>query len=135
VAVLRNRLRLFGIAELIGERPLFAWSAGAMCVTEHIVAYHDNPPQGPGDAMVLERGLGICSKIVALPHAKKRLRLDDRERVSRFARRFAPQICVALDDASGLIWNGAAWELFGDGARRLRLDGSVTEMREFGGAA
>lgn len=135
VAVLRNRLRLFGIAELIGERPLFAWSAGAMCVTEHIVTYHDNPPQGPGDAMLLERGLGICTGIVAVPHAKKRLRLDDPDRVARFARRFGPQICVALDDASGLIWNGTGWELFGDGARRLRPDGSVTDMHEIGDAA
>ena len=84
---------------------------------------------------MLERGLGIVKGIVALPHAARRLRLDDTERVATFARRFAPARCVALDDASGLIWDGARWELFGDGARRLRTDGSVTQMRTLGDAA
>jgi hypothetical protein len=135
VAVLRNRLRLFGIADRIGDRDVFAWSAGAMCATERIVIYHDSPPQGPGDAAVLEYGLGLCPGVVALPHAAKRLRLDDGERVGLFARRFAPQACVALDDASGLKWDGKGWELLGDGARRLRTDGEVAEMRQVGDAA
>jgi hypothetical protein len=129
VGVLRNRLRLFAISDLIGERPVFAWSAGAMCAKERIVAFHDSPPQGRRDAVVLDYGLGICPRVVALPHASRRLDLADRGRVMRFAKRLAPRICVALDDASGLIWDGNGWDLFGDGARRLRTSGDITEMQ------
>ena len=130
VGVLRNRLRLFAISDLIGDRPLFAWSAGAMCATERIVAYHDSPPQGRRDPIVLDFGLELCPGIVALPHASRRLDLEDHGRVARLALRLAPRVCVALDDASGLLWDGEGWELLGDGARRLRTTGEVTEMRE-----
>jgi len=130
VGVLRNRLRLFAIADLIEERPLFAWSAGAMCATERIVAYHDSPPQGRRDPIVLDFGLELCPGVVALPHAARRLDLADTGRVARLAVRLAPLVCVALDDASGLMWNGTGWELLGDGARRLRTSGEVTDMRE-----
>src|ERR1700722_8177266 len=44
VATLVNRLLLFGIAELTRERAVFAWSAGAMAITERIVLFHDYPP-------------------------------------------------------------------------------------------
>ena len=129
VGVLRNRLRLFAISDLIGARPVFAWSAGAMCATERIVAFHDSPPQGRRDPVVLDFGLALCPGVVALPHASRRLDLADRGRVMRFAKRLAPRVCVALDDASGMIWDGAGWELFKDGARRLRTTGDVTDMR------
>ncbi len=134
VGVLRNRLRTFAVADLIGERPLFAWSAGAMCATERIVVFHDSPPQGRRDPVVLDAGLALCPDIVALPHASARLDLADEGRVARFALRFAPRVGVALDDASGLIWDGAGWELFGDGARGLRADGTVTAMHDLEGA-
>lgn len=135
VAVLRNRLRLFDIGSQIGERPLFAWSAGAMCACERIAIYHENAPQGPGLPLMLEHGLGLCPGVIALPHASSRMRLENRENVALFARRFAPRACVALDDASGLIWGGATvgWTLFGDGARRLRTDGRVTDLSEVPG--
>jgi len=131
VAVLRNRLRLFDIADLIGERPIVAWSAGAMCMTDLVTAFHDNTPQGRRDPAVLDRGLGLCPDVVALPHAAERLSLDDARRVSLLARRLAPRTGVALDDASGLLWDGERYELLGAGARRLRIDGSVTEMQTF----
>ncbi len=131
VGVLRNRLRLFGIAELIGERPLVAWSAGAMCVTDRIFIFHDSPPQGGRDPIVLDRGLGLCPGVVALPHAARRLRLDDARRVALLAQRIAPRAGVALDDASGLLFDGSGIELLGAGARRLLLDGSVREMTRF----
>jgi hypothetical protein len=130
VAILINRLRLFGLADMIGERPVFAWSAGAMAVSEYVVVYHDSPPWGPGDPEVLEYALGLCPGVVALPHASKRLRLDDKERVARFARRFAPRNCIVLDDASGLMWGEDGWSLFGDGARRLSPRGEVVHMEK-----
>jgi hypothetical protein len=131
VAVLRNRLRLFGIADLIDDRPIIGWSAGAMCLTDRIVAFHDNPPQGRRDPAVLDRGLGLCPGVTALPHAAERLSLDDGKRVSLLARRLAPRTGVALDDASGLLWDGRSFELLGAGAHRLRVDGGVSEMRHF----
>lgn len=128
VATLLNRMHMFGVADLIEERPVFAWSAGAMVASERVVLYHDSPPQGAGDAQLLERGLELCPGVIALPHAASRLDLHDRDRVSRFARRFAPHHCITLDDASGLIWHGGEWELFGDGARRLSPEGDVIPL-------
>ena len=46
VAVLLNRLRLFGMKELFEGKTLIAWSAGAMVLTERVVLFHDHPPQG-----------------------------------------------------------------------------------------
>ncbi len=125
VAVLLNRLRLFGILDLIDERPIVAWSAGAMVLGDRVVLFHDFPPQGPGNAEVLERGLGEYSDLVPLPHADKRLRLADQPRVSLFARRFAPAVCVALEGGSRLSrLNGGAW-VPTEGTRVLTARGEV----------
>lgn len=97
VAVLLNRLRLFGILDLAGSRPIVAWSAGAMCLADRIVLFHDHPAQGVGNAEVLEVGLDLIDDVLPLPHAGKRLALDDPLRVGLFARRFAPARCLALD--------------------------------------
>ncbi len=97
VGVLLHRLRLFDVLGLHGARPVIAWSAGAMACCERIVLFHDSPPQGAGDAEVYERGLGLVPGVVALPHARARLLLDDRQRVSLFAKRFAPAQAFALD--------------------------------------
>jgi peptidase E len=129
VAVLLNRLRLFGVAELIGERPVFAWSGGAMVLGERLVLFHDDPPQGAGHAEVLEAGLGLYSGLLPLPHARRRLKLDEPLRVALFARRFADLACVALDDGATLRWEEGRWVLAGgEGARRLLADGSVEEL-------
>lgn len=97
VAILLNRLRLFDLQPLTGRLPWVAWSAGAMALSERVVLFHDSPPQGPGNAEVLESGLGICSGVVPLPHARRRLRLNDPVRVALFARRFSPATCVLLE--------------------------------------
>jgi hypothetical protein len=127
VAVLLNRLRLFGIEQLLGTKPVFAWSAGAMAVGERIVLYHDTPPQGPGNAEVLESGLSFVEGVVPLPHAHRRLLLDDVGRVSRFARRFAPAWCLAMDDGSWVRFSGGTW-FAEEGVRVLGENGSVNVM-------
>ena len=109
VAVLLNRMRLCGIAESVGELPIIAWSAGAMVLAHRIVLFHDSPPQGAGSAEVLELGLGLFSDLQPLPHASRRLRLDDPCRVELFARRFAPALCVALDEGATMSWDGERW--------------------------
>ena len=124
VPILLNRLRLFDIAPHLPKLPVFAWSAGAMVLTEHVIVFHDSPPQGPGDPELLELGLGIVPSVVALPHASRRLRLDDPVRVELFARRFAPGPCVALDERTGLSWDGLNATPF-EGTRVLHQDGTV----------
>jgi len=124
VGVLIERMRLFDLLPLLGDKPIFAWSAGAMVISERIVLFHDHPPQGAGDAEVFGLGLGVCKGVVPLPHAKHRLRLKDKARVALLARRFRPALCAAMDEAARLDWDGASWTLSGK-ARRLSLDGTV----------
>ncbi len=138
VAVLLNRLRLFNLGELSAHLPLFCWSAGAMACSERVVLFHDFPPQGGGNTEVLEVGLGLFPNLVPLPHARRRLRLDDPVRVALFARRFAPNHCVAFDDGSALRFDGSAWNgtpktrlLAADGIKRpvKHLDSLGSEER------
>ena len=119
-----NRLRLFGVRELAADLTFVAWSAGAMVLTERVVLFHDHPPQGPGNAEVMEQGLGLCPRIVALPDGKKRLDLGDIHRVASFAQRFAPDACIVLRDGDCLKWDGRNWSA-PEGALRLGEDGEL----------
>jgi peptidase E len=105
VAVLLNRLRLFGFAELARGKPIIAWSAGAMALSDRVVLFHDRPPQGAAHAEILEGGLGLIPGVVALPHAHRRLALEDPERVREFAQRFAPARCLTLEHGSLVRWH------------------------------
>jgi hypothetical protein len=127
VAVLLNRLRLFGLADRLDGRALFAWSAGAMAACERIVLFHDSPPQGQGVPEVLESGLGLVRGVIALPHARRRLRLGDRSRVALFARRFAPDRVLAFEDGGHLQFRDGKSS---DPRGVLRLDesGDVTPL-------
>lgn len=126
VASLLNRMRLFQLDTLLTSLPrplpIFAWSAGAMAITERVVLFHDSPPQGPGNAELLGEGLGLVPGTVVLPHASRRLQLEDTERVSIFARRFAPQRCLTLDQGERLVYSGRS---FTGNARQLHPSGSV----------
>jgi peptidase E len=102
VAVLLNRLRLFGGRELLGDKPVIAWSAGAMVACQFVVLFHDHPPQGAANVELFDEGLGLVHGLLALPHASTRLRLHDATRVALMARRFAPAMCVTLDQGSAL---------------------------------
>ncbi len=97
VGVLVHVLRLFGVhpSESV---PLVAWSAGAMALTERIVLFHDRIPHGPTHAELYDDGLGVIPRAVLLPHARRRLRIDDHLRMSILVRRFEPATCVVLDD-------------------------------------
>ena len=106
VAVLLNRLRLFGLERLLRTRPVVAWSAGAMAISERVLLFHDHPPQGAGSAEIFEAGLGLVRGAVFLPHASSRLALDDPTRVALLARRLSPAACLTLDDGTLLHWHG-----------------------------
>lgn len=127
VAVLINRMRLFDIGSRIEALPIIAWSAGAMVVSSRIVLFHDNPPQGRGNAEVMEGGLGLFRGIVALPHARRRLNLADPGRITVFARRFAPATCVALDDRCWVRFEDANWTA-GPDTFQLRTDGHLVAL-------
>jgi len=124
IAVLLNRLALFGLGELLDGRAVVAWSAGAMAVSERIVLFHDRPPHGPGWAEVLEHGLGLAPGIVPFPHAKRRLDLENRFRVMLAARRFAPAQCLALDEGHGVRRTDDGWAA-APSARRLEPAGAA----------
>lgn len=100
VGVLLAGLHLFNVGALVGDRPVVAWSAGAMAVTETVVLFHDRVVHGPGGAEVLDGGLALVRGVVALPHARRRLHLGDRRRMALLARRFAPSDCLVLDDGA-----------------------------------
>lgn len=128
VAVLLNRLRLFSMEELFGDLPVLAWSAGAMALGRLVVLFHDSPPQGFGNAEVLESGLGLYRRILPMPHARRRLELGDSRRVAELARRFAPRICVPMDDGDYLKIDGPA--LWAEAPiRRLTVQGHVERLR------
>ena len=128
VQVLLNRLRLFGLLDLAENKPVIAWSAGAMCLADRIILFHDFPPQGAGDAEVAEAGLGLFPGVVPLPHASQRLNLDDRQRTSVFSRRFSPARSVTLDPGAILIWRDDRL-LAAKEAYRLTRNGSLGGMR------
>jgi hypothetical protein len=129
VAILLNRLRMFGVLDLLENQAVIAWSAGAMAISEQIVLFHDSPPQGPGDAEVLEVGLGLAKGVVPLPHARRRLRLDDPVRVAVLARRFEPAKSVAMDEEAFLVSEGGGWRS-DPATRQLTRQGNVVPVED-----
>ena len=113
---------LFGISELVAGRIVFAWSGGAMAVSERVVLFHDDPPQGAGASEVLDAGLGLVPGVVVLPQPETRLRLERKERVQGLVRRFAPALCLALPARSRVTWHQGRFSS-PDGVIQLRDDG------------
>lgn len=128
VAVLVNRLRLFDVRPLIAGKPVIAWSAGAMAISERVVLFHDHPPQGAGNAEVFDSGLGLLADVVPLPQAQARIALHDSERLTLFARRFAPAQCLTLDDGSILHWQAGTLTRCAN-SWRLSRQGMLAELR------
>jgi hypothetical protein len=126
VVVLLHRLRLFDALSLFGAHPLVAWSAGAMALGERVVLFHDSPPQGQGHSEAYEFGFGCIPGLVALPHARRRPKLDDPQRVARLAQRVAPARAIALDERTRVDWDGKRLTVQ-QGTRALHADGSVRE--------
>lgn len=127
IGVLLHRLQLFDLFSIWGDRPVIAWSAGAMALSERVVLFHDDPPQGSSYAEVMEAGFGLLPELVALPHARHRLQTDDSVRVRMLARRFAPARCALLDYGARFDWRGGQWTGH-VGSRQLDFDGHVTEV-------
>jgi hypothetical protein len=127
VGALLRALRMFHV-RIPAELPVIAWSAGAMALTSQVVLFHDHAPQGISEAQVYDRGLGRLPRVVALPHARRRLRLEDRGRASVLARRFSAYTCLLLDDGTSVRFEDDG-STVPPGARVLGRDGMVTEVR------
>jgi hypothetical protein len=123
VASLLNRLKLFDIVGLAGDRPWIAWSAGAMVLTDAIVLFHDFPPFGKDIAEVLDAGLGLAPRLVVLPDPKKRLKLDDRAGIARFTRRMSPAGVLAMDHGARVFLDQG--RIVKANAYRLGIEGEV----------
>jgi hypothetical protein len=95
VGVLLHVLRLFAVP---AASTVIAWSAGAMALTERVLLFHDSAPNDPSHAEYLDHGQGWFRGCVLLPHARRRLRIDDPARMTELAFRAAPARCVVLDD-------------------------------------
>ena len=104
VASLLNRLALFDVLSLAKGKPIIAWSAGAMVLTERIVLFHDYPPYGSDIAQVLDAGFALVPKLVVLPDPRRRVNFTARAGIQRFARRMAPATCVAMDHGSRVMF-------------------------------
>ncbi|MCK6511409.1 hypothetical protein L6R29_15740 [Myxococcota bacterium] len=124
VAVLLNRIRMLGIETFFANRRLVAWSAGAMALSDRVVLFHDHPPQGAGTPEILDLGLGYFKGLLPLPHAKRRLNLDDPARVALLAQRFHPSLCCALDEGSRIQATSSGWKIYPH-TRLLHSDGHV----------
>jgi hypothetical protein len=111
VATLVNRLFLFDIGSLVKDRIVFAWSGGAMAISERIVLFHDDPPQGPGASEVLDAGLGLVRGVVVFPQPEQRLRLDRKDRVRVLVQRFAPATCLAFPARSRVTWRAGRFSM------------------------
>ncbi len=129
VATLLNRMRLFGLRELIDNQTVFAWSGGGMVICDRLVLFHDSPPQGRGASEILDEGLGLVPNIVMMPHPETRLRLDDPERVSLLARRFHPASCLAFPAGTHAIVRDAE-VIDSSCVTRLLPDGSCVVLEE-----
>lgn len=127
VGALLRCLRLFDVAATATQH-LVAWSAGAMVLCERVVLFHDRAVTGFTHAETFDAGLGVCRGIVALPHARQRLLLDDAARTALFAQRFAPASCVILDD--GVRLPCADHGVLPAGTRILGTDGQVVTTGE-----
>ena len=117
-------LRFFAV-RLRPEQVVVAWSAGAMALSDEVVLFHDFAPLGVTAAEVHDRGLGRLPGVIALPHAKRRLRLDDHERMSVLARRFAEHRLLLLDDGAVVRFPDGATDLPA-GARVIDRTGHVS---------
>ena len=125
VGELARVLHLFHVAPHLPAR-VVAWSAGAMALTERVVLFHDFVPHGVAQTEVYGEGIGAVRSVVALPHARRRLRVSDPIRMSVLARRFAPARCLVLDDATRVQLDDEG--VLPPDARVLDLEGRIAEL-------
>lgn len=131
VGILMETLRLLDVA-IPHATPVIAWSAGAMAVCDPVVLFHDFAPHGVTAPEVHDRGLARLRGVIPLPHARRRLALDDRERMAVFAQRFPAHALVPLDEGTIVRFASGTDSPDGPtplpvGARHLSHDGTIVK--------
>jgi peptidase E len=121
VGMLLRAMQFFSIRPP-AELPVVAWSAGAMAMTRNVVLFNDFVQSHPG-AEVWDRGLARVEHVVALPHARRRIQLEDRVRMQVFVKRFEGYACLLLDDGAKVAVRPDG--TLPPGARVIRADGTV----------
>ena len=61
-----------------------------MALTDRVLLFHDRAANGPSHAEFADVGLGWIPGAVLLPHARRRLRVDDPARMAELAVRARP---------------------------------------------
>jgi hypothetical protein len=128
VAILINRLRMFGLERVLARTPIIAWSGGAMALADRIVLFHERSPEGPRDAEIFGAGLGIVPGYVILPDTKHRLRKRQTTRMELMSRRFSPDLCVSLNSGAEMHIDTAEIRFASD-VQRLGRDGRLRTVR------
>ncbi|GGK55738.1 hypothetical protein [Ornithinimicrobium pekingense] len=140
VGVLMGALHLFNLAPALAApppvtdagadgtpvllRPVLAWGAGAMVLTERVLLFYDHAVSSPSVSELLMNGLGLTRGIVALPSPKERLAMRDPDRMSVLVRRAAPAHALLLDEQAEVTLTAGGH--LPAGARILGPDGAVT---------
>jgi hypothetical protein len=127
VGVLTDCLHVCNVGAMLGERPVIAWSSGAMAIAERVMVVDDHDLGGRPDEM-LGAGIGVVRGVVPLPAARARLRIDDRNHLALLARRLAPRATVLLDEGDRVTFDGGVADL--GGARVVTIDGAVRTASE-----
>ncbi|MEM6731728.1 MAG: hypothetical protein AAF658_09235 [Myxococcota bacterium] len=127
VLILQNRMRLFAVHRMMRQHALVAWSAGAMVLADRVVLFHDNTPEGRRDAELVGAGFGTMPGFVFFPDTDRRLRTGDVSRVGLLSRRFAPDLCVALNCGTVFEHDGQR-VIRSSELHRLRNDGVFEEL-------
>jgi hypothetical protein len=123
VRTLLRAMRVFDVT-IPPDLPVVAWSAGAMALTDTVVLFHDFTPHGVTAAELHDTGTGRIPGVIALPHAKRRLLLEDHQRMAVLARRFPDHRLTLLDDGAVVRFPNGATDLPA-GARVIDLAGRV----------
>lgn len=142
VGVLLGALHIFNLAPALASprppasadqaapavyRPVIAWGAGAMALTERVLLFYDNSVTSPGVSEVLMNGLALTHGLVALPSAKDRLDIRNKDRMAALVVRSAPRVPLLLDE--GVSVTLTADGRLPDGAPVVGEDGSPTRYR------
>ncbi|MAA77907.1 MAG: hypothetical protein CL916_01505 [Deltaproteobacteria bacterium] len=134
VAILRNRMFFFGCQKLLQQflkqgKTIIAWSAGAMSLCEQIILYYDDPPDGSGNAEVLDTGMGLLPHVLFFPHAQQRLRITDTKRMRDLAQRFSQYQCITLEKETHLTFDQDGWS-YHNNVQKCSLDGLLINLHE-----
>ena len=128
VRVLTESLHLSNLGAVLGDRPLIAWSSGAMAVCERVMVVDDHDLAERSDE-VLDAGIGVVHGVVPIVAAARRLRAEPRNRLAVLARRVAPRVCVLLDEGDRLPCDADGVPDF-QLARVVAPDGTVIDTSE-----